>query len=87
LPSWDAALQYLRIAHQACASFVFVGWDVAFTPHGPVILEGNANWEAATYQTLRGEPLGHTKFVDILAERLQDSGKVRRMLEMAKTRS
>ena len=87
LPSWDAALQYVKIAHQACASFVFVGWDVAFTPHGPVILEGNANWEAATYQTLRGEPLGHTKFVDILAERLQDSGKGPRMLEMVKTRS
>jgi len=36
---------------------------------------------------LRGEPLGHTKFVDILAEQLQDSGKGRRMLEMVKTRS
>ena len=70
LPDWDVALHYVRTAHQACPDFVYVGWDVAFTPHGPIVLEGNTNWEAATYQTLRGEPLGHTKFADILAERL-----------------
>ena len=70
LPEWDAALHYVRTAHQACPDFVYVGWDVAFTPHGPIVLEGNTNWEAATYQTLRGEPLGYTKFADILAERL-----------------
>jgi Sugar-transfer associated ATP-grasp len=72
LPDWDAALQYVKVAHQACSNFVFVGWDVAFTPHGPMILEGNTNWDAATYQTLRGEPLGYTKFADILAERFRD---------------
>jgi hypothetical protein len=69
LPDWEGALRYVRLAHQLYSNFVFVGWDVAFTPHGAVILEGNANWDAATYQTLRGEPLGHTKFADILATR------------------
>jgi len=73
LPDWDAALQYVKLAHQACPNFVFVGWDVAFTPHGPMILEGNINWDAATYQTLRGEPLGYTKFAKILAERLREA--------------
>ena len=34
LPDWDAALQYVKLAHQACSNFVFVGWDLAFTPHG-----------------------------------------------------
>jgi hypothetical protein len=70
LPDWDAALRHVKAAHQACSNFVFVGWDVAFTEQGPMILEGNANWEAATYQTLRGEPLGHTAFSDLLAARL-----------------
>jgi hypothetical protein len=71
LPDWDAALRYVKVAHHACSNFVFVGWDVAFTPHGPMILEGNTNWEAASYQTLRGEPLGFTKFADILATQLR----------------
>jgi hypothetical protein len=72
LPDWDSALRHVKAAHQACPNFVFVGWDVAFTPQGAMILEGNANWEAATYQTLRGKPLGSTKFATILASRLLD---------------
>jgi hypothetical protein len=71
LPDWNAALQHVKVAHQACSEFVFVGWDVAFTPQGVMVLEGNANWDAAAYQMLRGEPLGRTKFADILAPRLR----------------
>jgi hypothetical protein len=58
------------VAHHACSNFVFIGCDVAFIPHGPMILEGNTNWEAASYQILRGQPLGLTKFADILATQL-----------------
>jgi hypothetical protein len=72
LPDWDSALQHVKAAHLACPNFVFVGWDVAFTPLGAVILEGNANWEAATYQTLRGEPLSCTKFATMLASHLRE---------------
>ena len=32
LPDWDAALRHIKVAHQACSNFVFIGWDVAFTP-------------------------------------------------------
>ena len=70
LPDWDVALRHVKAAHNACFNFVFIGWDVAFTPDGPMILEGNTNWSAGTYQSLRGEPLGLTKFADILATQL-----------------
>jgi hypothetical protein len=70
LPDWDSALRHVQVAHKSCSNFVFVGWDVAFTEHGAMLLEGNASWDAATYQTLRDEPLGCTKFADILATRL-----------------
>jgi Sugar-transfer associated ATP-grasp len=70
VPDWDAALRHVNMAHNACFNFVFVGWDLAFTPYGPMILEGNASWDAVTYQTLRGEPLAHTKFTDILTAQL-----------------
>ena len=72
LPDWDAVLRYAKVAHRACSNFVFVGWDMAFTDHGPMLLEGNANWSADEYQSLSGEPLGHTKFADILAARLEE---------------
>ena len=70
LPDWDAVLRHTKVAHQACPDFVFVGWDVAFTERGPVLIEGNVNWCADDYQRLRGEPLGYTKFADILSARL-----------------
>jgi Sugar-transfer associated ATP-grasp len=74
LPYWDTLLEYIKVAHQACSNFVFIGWDVAFTERGPMLLEGNANWCADVYQSLRGEPLGHTKFATILEERLRELG-------------
>ena len=67
LPDWEIAMQRAKIAHGACSGFAFIGWDIAFTPQGPVLLEGNENWSAGEYQRLSGEPLGHTKFPDVLA--------------------
>jgi hypothetical protein len=72
LPDWETLLRHIGVAHQACSNFIFIGWDVAFTERGPVLLEGNANWCADVYQSIRGEPLGHTEFANILAERLSD---------------
>jgi hypothetical protein len=77
LPDWETLLRHIKVAHQACSNFIFIGWDVAFTEHGPMLLEGNANWCADVYQSLSGEPLGHTKFASILAERLRDLGLLR----------
>jgi hypothetical protein len=77
LPDWDAALRYVKAAHKACSNFVFIGWDVAFTPDGATILEGNTNWTAVTHQSLRGEPLGLTKFATILETHLHPRGVTR----------
>lgn len=72
LPDWAAALRHTKVAHGACTNFAFVGWDIAFTDKGPMLLEGNANWSADEYQSLTGEPLGHTKFAEILEARLKN---------------
>jgi hypothetical protein len=75
MPDWGTAMQYAGAAHRACSSFAFIGWDIAFTIQGPILLEGNTGWSASEYQRLRGEPLGHTKFADILAVWLRDSNQ------------
>jgi hypothetical protein len=72
VPEWSLALQHVRTAHKLCSHITFVGWDIAFTEGGPMLLEGNANWSADEYQSLTGEPLGHTMFSEILAARLRD---------------
>ena len=77
LPDWEAAVQHTKAAHQLCCNYVFVGWDIGFTSCGPVLLEGNANWTADEYQSLSGNPLGHTKFAEILAGQLKSLGEAR----------
>jgi hypothetical protein len=77
LPDWDAALRYVKAAHNVCSNFAFIGWDVAFTPDGVMILEGNTNWTAVTHQSLRGEPLGLTNFANILETQLPRRGATR----------
>jgi len=42
LPSWETAVGYLIRAHREFpARAVMLGWDVAFTPEGPVVIETN----------------------------------------------
>jgi hypothetical protein len=43
-----------------------------------MLLEGNANWNASEYQLLSGEPLGHTRFADILEAHFRSIGELSR---------
>ncbi|MGH6838665.1 MAG: sugar-transfer associated ATP-grasp domain-containing protein [Methylocella sp.] len=62
LPFWHASIELVRRAHKiAFARFAFLGWDVALTHDGPVLLETNSGWGALFHQVLDG-PLGHTAF-------------------------
>ena len=41
LPDWDKVLELCRRAAARIPEMRFIGWDVAFTPDGPVLVEGN----------------------------------------------
>jgi hypothetical protein len=43
LPMWDEVRNLARRAHRALCDRVLVGWDIAITPDGPVLVEGNGN--------------------------------------------
>lgn len=47
VPDWDAARDVALRAARAFAEVRTVGWDVAPTPDGPVVVEGNAWWGAS----------------------------------------
>jgi hypothetical protein len=67
LPFWRESIELVCRAHAASfAKFVFLGWDVALTRDGPVLLETNSGWGALFHQMLDG-PLGHTPFSRIVA--------------------
>ncbi len=45
LPLWKETLELCRTAHsKVFSNFPTVGWDVAITPEGPVLVEMNIQW-------------------------------------------
>lgn len=54
VPDYDAGLELALKAHAVLPTVKSIGWDVAFTDDGPLIVEGNDDWEIAPCQILTG---------------------------------
>jgi len=54
LPYWKEVEDLVKQAHRAVINIQSIGWDVALTPKGPVLIEGNDNWEIANPQDAHG---------------------------------
>ena len=74
IPFWAAALDLVVRAHgsvPAFSRFVFLGWDVAITASGPLLIEANSGWGAVNLQNGDGPPLGRTALPAIALEYLE----------------
>lgn len=45
LPFWQEVKELVCNAHRQFYGFQSIGWDVAITQEGPLLIEGNDNWE------------------------------------------
>jgi hypothetical protein len=54
IPLFSEALMLVARAHMSLGPLPTVGWDVAITPEGPLLVEGNAFWTMRTH--LVGDP-------------------------------
>ncbi len=57
LPDWDAAKELVCHAHRAVPEFNFLGWDVALSEQGPVLVECNPWPQVDIVQLPQDEPL------------------------------
>lgn len=72
IPHWDAILRLTSEAHAMLPKFGVIGWDIAITDDGPVIIESNANPHHMLYQLATGRGILNAEFkpvFDRVAER------------------
>jgi hypothetical protein len=53
LPMWDEVCQFALSTHKAFGDRLLVGWDIAITPDGPVLVEGNGSPDLDIMQRFR----------------------------------
>lgn len=75
LPHWRDVVALALRAHDAFPQFPSVGWDIAITDEGLVVVEANYNWDAVFTQQVGAQPLGRTKWPDHFREWLNHSSK------------
>ena len=62
LPQWDETLKLVLKAHQCFPDIRMIGWDVAQTPEGPVLVEANTGWCVKVLQIPNQTPILSTPF-------------------------
>ncbi|MHA7826322.1 MAG: sugar-transfer associated ATP-grasp domain-containing protein [Roseovarius sp.] len=62
IPHWEALLDLTSRAHAMLPNFGVIGWDIAITDDGPLIIESNANPHHMLYQLATGRGVLNAEF-------------------------
>jgi hypothetical protein len=66
VPDWDAVAALAERAHRVTRDRVLVGWDIAITPSGPMLLEGNSYPDVHYPQRIFRSPYGAMRIGQLL---------------------
>jgi hypothetical protein len=66
VPFWDAVAALAERAHRVTRDRVLVGWDIAITPSGPLLLEGNSYADVHYPQRIYRRPYGEMRIGALL---------------------
>jgi hypothetical protein len=74
LPMWDEVRDFAIRAHRAFGDRIVVGWDIAITPGGPVLVEGNGSPDLDIMQRFVGHGLMAARLGVLLAFHVSQLG-------------
>jgi hypothetical protein len=72
IPFWKETLDLARRAHAALHHWAVIGWDIAIVDDGPVVIEGNSGADLDIIQRSHREPMGDSRFGELLAHHLRE---------------
>ncbi|MGE3905076.1 MAG: sugar-transfer associated ATP-grasp domain-containing protein, partial [Reyranellaceae bacterium] len=70
LERWPELVDLALRAHAGFPNRILVGWDLALTPDGPVVLEGNSNMDVSFIQRVYRDPIGRSRLGELLDHHL-----------------
>ncbi len=70
LPQWEEVVQLALRAHDAFRPWILIGWDIAITPEGPVLVEANDQPCTDGLQRRHRLALGDHRFGELIAYHL-----------------
>lgn len=71
LPLWEDVVELVEKAHGEVCSVSSLGWDVALSDSGPVLVEVNVSWGLDIVQMPSGYPIVETEFYDHIISELR----------------
>jgi hypothetical protein len=87
LPYWKDVHAAALAAHKMANDRFIVGWDIAVTPTGPVILEGNALPDFTFPQRVHRQPFGESRLGQLLHHHLDTLEMIMRQKQGKKERA
>lgn len=54
VPYWKEVTELAKNAHKCFPKIHSIGWDIAITKNGPIIIEGNRHWVTCPFQFVNG---------------------------------
>lgn len=67
---WPALRDLAVRAHRLFANRIVIGWDLALTPEGPMVIEGNSNMDVSFIQRAYRGPIGRSRLGELLGYHL-----------------
>lgn len=87
IPQWDDFQRVASEAHGLFPEFGLVGWDIAITPEGPVIVEFNENPYHALWQVAHRQGIRNADFTPVFEQTAAKSQAILQgKIDMFKTR-
>jgi hypothetical protein len=73
ISGWPAIADLAVAAHREFSKWAVIGWDLAWTPDGPVLIEGNADPDTHYLQRVHRQTLGRSPMVPFLRHHLTEA--------------